>query len=227
MFTCTAAYEATKKYPDLGVGLANQVETLWKMGFIGEQDMRHHDKCPLKYLSYVGQEHYKYTFDNIDKINIKNINWSALSRNTDSKIILANIDKPWNMFNCAQNTSFSFSLPKSPCADFTASKKILSIPIEDKMHTFTEHIAMQTALALTNQQGKMLVTGGGAYNDFLIGRLQFHLAKLELIIPDRKTLEYKEALIFALLGVLKLRNEINVLSSVTGAKMDHSSGIIY
>jgi anhydro-N-acetylmuramic acid kinase len=48
-----------------------------------------------------------------------------------------------------------------------------------------------------------------------------------LIIPDRKTLEYKEALIFALLGVLKLRNEINVLSSVTGAKMDHSSGIIY
>lgn len=102
-----------------------------------------------------------------------------------------------------------------------------AIGIEDKMQTFTEHIAMQTALALTNQQGKMLVTGGGAYNDFLICRLQFHLAKLELIIPDRKTLEYKEALIFALLGVLKLRNEINVLSSVTGAKMDHSSGIIY
>ena len=102
-----------------------------------------------------------------------------------------------------------------------------AIGIEDKMNTFTEHIAMQTALALTNQQGKMLVTGGGAYNDFLIGLLQFHLAKLELIIPDRKTLEYKEALIFALLGVLKLRNEVNVLSSVTGAKMDHSSGIIY
>ena len=102
-----------------------------------------------------------------------------------------------------------------------------AIGIEDKMQTFTEHIAMQTASALTNQQGKMLVTGGGAYNDFLICRLQFHLAKLELIIPDRKTLEYKEALIFALLGVLKLRNEINVLSSVTGAKMDHSSGIIY
>jgi len=102
-----------------------------------------------------------------------------------------------------------------------------AIGIEDKMNTFTEHIAMQTALALANEKGKMLITGGGAYNDFLIGRLQFHLAKLELIIPDRKTLEYKEALIFALLGVLKLRNEINVLSSVTGAKMDHSSGIIY
>jgi anhydro-N-acetylmuramic acid kinase len=57
--------------------------------------------------------------------------------------------------------------------------------------------------------------------------MQFHLPKLEIIIPDNKTLEFKEALIFALLGVLKLRNEINVLSSVTGAKMDHSSGVIY
>ena len=102
-----------------------------------------------------------------------------------------------------------------------------SIPIEDKMHTFTEHVALQTGLALINQQGKMLITGGGAYNDFLIGRMHHYLPNLELIIPDTKTLEYKEALIFALLGVLKLRNEINVLSSVTGAKMDHSSGIIY
>jgi anhydro-N-acetylmuramic acid kinase len=102
-----------------------------------------------------------------------------------------------------------------------------AIGIEDKMNTFTEHIAMQTALALANEKGKMLITGGGAYNDFLITRIHHYLPNLQLIIPDRKTLEYKEALIFALLGVLKLQNEINVLSSVTGAKMDHSSGIIY
>lgn len=102
-----------------------------------------------------------------------------------------------------------------------------SISIEDKMHTFTEHIALQTSLALPNKTGKILITGGGAYNDFLIERMQFHLTKIEIIIPDNKTLEFKEALIFGLLGVLKLRNEINVLSSVTGAKMDHSSGIIY
>jgi anhydro-N-acetylmuramic acid kinase len=57
--------------------------------------------------------------------------------------------------------------------------------------------------------------------------MQFHLPKIEIIIPDNKTLEFKEALIFALLGVLKLRNEVNVLSSVTGAKMDHSSGVIF
>jgi len=102
-----------------------------------------------------------------------------------------------------------------------------SIAIEDKMHTFTEHIALQTNLALPKKQGKMLITGGGAYNEFLIERLHFHLPKIKTIIPDNKTLEFKEALIFALLGVLKLRNEINVLSSVTGAKTDHSSGMIY
>ena len=102
-----------------------------------------------------------------------------------------------------------------------------SIPIEDKMHTFTEHIALQTSLALPNKTGKILITGGGAYNDFLTERMQFHLPNIQIIIPDNKTLEFKEALIFALLGVLKLRNEINVLSSVTGAMKDHSSGIIY
>ncbi len=102
-----------------------------------------------------------------------------------------------------------------------------NIPTEDKMHTFTEHVAIQTALALPNKTGKLLATGGGTYNDFLIERMQFHLPQLDIIIPDAKILEFKEALIFALLGVLKLRNEINVLSSVTGAKEDHSSGIIY
>lgn len=102
-----------------------------------------------------------------------------------------------------------------------------SISIEDKMQTFTEHIAFQTSLALPNKTGKILITGGGAYNDFLIEQMQFHLPNIEIIIPDNKTLEFKEALIFALLGVLKLRNEINVLSSVTGAEMDHSSGVVY
>ena len=72
-----------------------------------------------------------------------------------------------------------------------------------------------------------MITGGGAYNDFLIERLQFYAPEVTTTIPEPKVLEYKEALIFGLLGVLKLRNEINVLSSVTGAKHDHSSGEIY
>ncbi len=102
-----------------------------------------------------------------------------------------------------------------------------SISIEDKLRTFTEHIAIQISLVLTNRKGKLLITGGGAYNDFLVEQIKNYLPDLEIIIPSTKVLEYKEALIFALLGVLKLRNEVNVLSSVTGAKKDHCSGFIY
>ena len=101
------------------------------------------------------------------------------------------------------------------------------IPIEDKLRTFTEHVALQTALALPNKKGKILITGGGAYNEFIIERIQYYLPKMEIIILSAKILEFKEALIFALLGVLKLCGETNVLSSVTGAKRNHSSGEIY
>ena len=124
------------------------------------------------------------------------------------------------------------SFPKSLGFEFV--KEIVSpliekhqIPIEDKLCTFTEHIAQQTALALPHKKGKMLVTGGGAYNDFLIGSMKQHLTEMEIVIPPQKILEFKEALIFGLLGVLRLRGEINVLASVTGATNDHSSGAIY
>ncbi|PKB17304.1 anhydro-N-acetylmuramic acid kinase [Flavobacterium sp. 5] len=107
------------------------------------------------------------------------------------------------------------------------------ISIEDKLHTFTEHVSQQIAFALEsfetqkNQKKSMLITGGGAYNDFLIERIQLHLPETKIIIPSPKILEFKEALIFALLGVLKMREEVNALQSVTGALCDHSSGIIY
>ncbi|WP_348810378.1 anhydro-N-acetylmuramic acid kinase [Flavobacterium maritimum] len=101
------------------------------------------------------------------------------------------------------------------------------ISIEDKLRTFTEHVALQIALALPNKKGSLFITGGGAYNDFLIERVQSYLPEMKIIIPEAKILEFKEALIFALLGVLKLRGEINVLSSVTGAKKDHGSGEIF
>jgi anhydro-N-acetylmuramic acid kinase len=101
------------------------------------------------------------------------------------------------------------------------------IPIQDKLCTFTQHIALQIALALPKKAGSLLITGGGAYNDFLIASIQFYLPNMKIKIPDPKIIEFKEALIFALLGVLKLENQINVLSSVTGATQDHSSGRIY
>ncbi len=101
------------------------------------------------------------------------------------------------------------------------------IPIESKMHTFTKHIAYQISLGLPQKNTNLLITGGGTLNDFLVEQIQLYLPKIKITIPSKKIIEFKEALIFGLLGVLKLRNEINVLSSVTGAKFDHSSGEIY
>lgn len=98
------------------------------------------------------------------------------------------------------------------------------IPTEDKMHTFTKHVALQTKNALPELNQKLLITGGGAYNDFLIDSLKEIIPNTQIIIPEGKILEFKEALIFALLGILRLRNEVNCLSSVTGATKDHSSG---
>lgn len=100
------------------------------------------------------------------------------------------------------------------------------IPTVDILRTFVEHIAIQIA-AFCQPNSKLLVTGGGAYHTFLMDRLLHYVPSVQITIPDDKTIQFKEALIFALLGVLRLRNEINVLASVTGAQHDHSSGQIY
>lgn len=137
------------------------------------------------------------------------------------------------LYNELNNLEFyQKSFPKSLGFEFVKETVLpilesYQISTEDKMRTFTEHIAFQIGKVLQSKSGKLLVSGGGVYNDFLIGRMQSHLPTIEIIIPDEKTIKFKEALIFALLGVLKLRNEINVLASVTGAKHDHSSGKIY
>jgi len=103
-----------------------------------------------------------------------------------------------------------------------------NIQTEDKLHTFTEHIASQIAQVIAqNKSGSLLVTGGGAYNTYLISRMRELLPNTIISVPDDKTIQFKEALIFALLGVLRLRGDINVLGSVTGAAQDHSSGRIF
>ncbi len=99
------------------------------------------------------------------------------------------------------------------------------ISSEDILRTFTEHIAMQLAEQFF-ENSTVFITGGGAFNSFLIERLK-DIASVEVIIPSTKIVEYKEALIFGLLGVLKLRKEVNCLASVTGASKDHSSGKIF
>lgn len=95
----------------------------------------------------------------------------------------------------------------------------------DILNTFVAHIANQIATQL-KPEAKVLITGGGVYNTYLVSQLRKQ-SKAQFVVPDMVLLEYKEALIFGFLGVLKLRGEINCLASVTGAKRDHSSGVIY
>ena len=102
-----------------------------------------------------------------------------------------------------------------------------NLSIEDILRTFVEHVAFQISKEINKStNASVFITGGGVYNIFLIDRIKM-LTENMIIIPDRDLVEYKEALIFGLLGVLKLRNENNCLSSVTGASKNHSSGNIF
>jgi len=99
--------------------------------------------------------------------------------------------------------------------------------VSDLLRTFTEHAAHQIAIT-TKELGieSLLCTGGGAKNNFLVDRIQ-HLTGNIINLPDHKTLDFKEALIFALLGYLRVHEKTNVLASVTGALANSCSGAIY
>ncbi len=97
---------------------------------------------------------------------------------------------------------------------------------ENNLRTFTEHIAIQISNIINDlPHGEVLVTGGGAKNLFLIEILRSKV-KSKIVIPDSLIIDFKEAAVFAFLGVLRWRNEINCLSSVTGARRDSSCGLI-
>ena len=102
----------------------------------------------------------------------------------------------------------------------------LSVP--DLLATFCEHIAQQIAESLKGKNGRLLITGGGAFNSYLIERLKSKTQKnIQVVVPEPSLISFKEAIVFGFLGVLRQRNEINCLSSVTGASRDSSSGVIY
>jgi len=102
-----------------------------------------------------------------------------------------------------------------------------NIAESEKLCTLCEHIALQIAGSDKMKAGKkMLITGGGTYNSFLISRIKEH-CNCEIIIPDKLTIEYKEALIFAFLGMLRIEEKANCLHSVTGAIKDNIGGAVY
>lgn len=109
--------------------------------------------------------------------------------------------------------------------------------IPDALRTYTEHIAVQIKNAIKSlnnseprtKNSRLLTTGGGAFNKFLISRLKDVLKEhnIDLVVPDPELVNYKEALIMAFIGVLRWRQENNVLSSVTGASRDSIGGALW
>ena len=127
---------------------------------------------------------------------------------------------------------YSKTYPKSLGMEFVNTLifptiESFEISISDKLNTFVEHIVFQISSVCTKENATLFITGGGVYNNYLIERIQFYLKNTKVILPDDKTIQFKEALIFGFLGVLRLRNEINVLASVTGARENHSSGVVF
>ena len=104
--------------------------------------------------------------------------------------------------------------------------------IENLLHTSIHHIcdkiAQQIKLNTNSKKQSLLVSGGGALNTFFIETLQQKLGETtKVILPEKIIIEFKEALVFALMSVLRVEQQTNVLSSVTGAKKDSSSGVVY
>jgi len=115
--------------------------------------------------------------------------------------------------------------------------KALGVSVQDGLRTYVEHVALQVRKAVDDgrpttddrKATKLLVTGGGAMNTFLVERLQALLSEknIEVAIPDEKTIQYKEAVIMALIGILRWREEENVLASVTGASRGSVGGALW
>jgi len=116
------------------------------------------------------------------------------------------------------------SLGREWVGEFINPILILNSKTEDVLNTFCEHIAMQIGKHLIDKE--VLFTGGGVYNQYLMSRIKYY-SNSKIIIPSKKIVDFKEALIFAFLGILRNRNEVNCLQSVTGAIRDNSGGKIH
>lgn len=103
-----------------------------------------------------------------------------------------------------------------------------SIPLADRLHTFTESVAAELASVLrTDKKVSVLCTGGGALNSYLMYRVLEHCGdSVDLRLPETEIIKFKEAMVFAFLGVRRLRSEINCLKNVTHALHDTSGGVL-
>lgn len=117
--------------------------------------------------------------------------------------------------------------------DFIPTLESLNASVPDTLATLSEHFAKSISQILLQQKNtgdkqKLLVTGGGAYNAFFIESLSAKIhPRIALSLPESQIIDFKEALVFAFLGVLRWRGENNCLASVTAASRDSSGGTMF
>lgn len=141
---------------------------------------------------------------------------------------------------------YSLGYPKSLANDFGTDTVFPMIQqhatsIPNALRTYVEHICIQIMLSVSMivadvpgnnpspDKLQLLVTGGGAFNTYLTGRLERLLDEMhiEIVIPEKNIINFKEALIMGLMGVLRWREEYNVLSTVTGASQNSIGGALW
>ena len=175
------------------------------------------DICPVNILlNKICEDHFDVKYDDKGKL--------SESGEIDKQLLQQLNDLPF----------YTEAYPKSLGKEWVDSNIIpliekINCCRENLLRTVTEHIALQLSNVLSkyvSSDKDILVTGGGTYNSFLIERIK-QFSSCNVIIPEFKLIDFKEALIFAFLGVLRTRNEINCLASVTGALKDSSGGIIH
>ena len=173
------------------------------------------DICPVNTILNYYSKKIGYPYDENGKFSEKGkINYTLLKRLNSLKYYM--IDGP-----------------KSLGIEYVNERIIplidsFSIDNHDVLNTYIEHITEQIKISIKNnkENENILVTGGGAYNQTIIKKLKNKL-NCEVIIPKKEIVDNKEALIFAYLGLLRYNNKINCLKTVTGAKKNHSSGIVF
>ena len=174
------------------------------------------DICPVNTILNYYSKKLGYPYDKNGKISEKgNINYKLLNK--------------LNSLEYYKNEG-----PKSLGIEYVNEKVIplidsLSINNNnDVLNTYIEHITQQIKISIKNnkENESILVTGGGAYNQTIIKKLKNKL-NCKVIIPKKEIVDNKEALIFAYLGLLRYNNKVNCLKTVTGAKKNHSSGLVF
>lgn len=137
-----------------------------------------------------------------------------------------------DLFNKLNNHNYySKSLPKSMSNQLVTNSFIPILDdnnasVHDKLYTVCKHIAFQVNKTMHAETENILLTGGGAHNSFLVKAIELETQK-HIIIPTKTIIDFKEALIFAFMGVLRTQNITNIYASVTGASVDSSQGVVF